>query len=240
MMYQVLRQRADHVIAVSEGYERELIRHGLRRERCTLARVGVDVGAFDAVPSLSDDSARSVGTIGRLIAQKGVDVLVAAAAQVARVAPNVRFLIVGDGPLRDDCIRWIESHGLRHRVTLLGERTDVPALLSQMSVFVSASRWEGMPAAVLEALAARRPVVATRVLGSSELIEDGVTGLLVPPDDPAAMSAAILRLLNDSALARSLGKAGRQVVESRYSLKVMAEQVMDVYRQVVTRHVDRT
>jgi len=228
------------VIAVSEGLYRELTQQGIPGGRCHLILNGVDVSTFDAIPLppiSPNGSARIVGTVGRLIEQKGVDVFIDAAALVSVHVPNVEFLIVGDGPLCAACRRRIAAHGLNGRMSLLGERADIPALLGQMSVFVSAARWEGMPYAVLEALAARRPVVATRVLGSSELIADGVHGLLVPPDDPAAMSAAIVSLLNDPPHARSLGQAGRRLVESRYSLQAMADQIMAVYRRATERRL---
>ncbi|HEY4724200.1 MAG TPA: glycosyltransferase, partial [Anaerolineae bacterium] len=175
LMVQMLRLRADAVIAVSEGLYRELTQQGIPSGRCHLIPNGVDVSTFDAIPPppLSPNgSPRIVGTVGRLIEQKGVDVFIDAAALVVTHAPDVEFWIAGDGPLRETCRRRIAAHGMNGRMSLLGERADIPALLRHMSVFVSASHWEGMPYALLEALAAQRPVVATRVFGSSELIED--------------------------------------------------------------------
>jgi glycosyltransferase involved in cell wall biosynthesis len=235
-MYRLLRAGADEVIAVSDGLRREFVQHGISPAKCHLIPNGVDLSLFDGgEPIYPDGPARVVGIVGRLVEQKGIDVFIDAAAQVAPITPDVEFWIVGDGPLREDCQRRIAAHGLEDRVVLLGERADVPGLLGQMSVFVSASRWEGLPYALLEALAAKRPVVATRVLGSSELIADGIHGLLVPPDDPAPMSRAILRLLNDPDQARTLAGAGRALVETQYSLPIMAERVMAVYRRALER-----
>ena len=109
-----------------------------------------------------------------------------------------------------------------------------PELLQHFSVFVSTSHWEGMPYALLEALAARRPVVATHVLGSTELIEDGVTGLLAPPAMPEALSAAIMRLLADRALAQRLAEAGHHLIESEYNQQRMAAQIVQVYQRALT------
>ncbi len=237
LMYQLLRFGADEVIAVSEGLRQEFVRHGIPPARCHLIPNGVDVRLYESIASgaapSSASSPRIVGTVGRLVNQKGVDVFIEAAVRVIAQAPDVRFLIVGDGPLRAALCAQIAALDLRDRVSLPGDRADVVSLLAQMSIFVSASRWEGMPYALLEALAAQRPVVATRVLGTRELITDGVHGLLVPPDDPVAMSAAIISLLNDPAHARSLGQAGRRLVESRYSLQVMVDQIMAVYRRAI-------
>jgi glycosyltransferase involved in cell wall biosynthesis len=141
-----------------------------------------------------------VGTVGRLIEQKGMDVFITAAARIAR------------------------------------RRSDVPVVLREFSVFVSSSRWEGMPYALLEALAARRPVVATRVLGSEELIQNEMNGLIVPPANPVALSDAILRLLDDRAFAHRLAEAGRQLVEREYNQVAMAQQIAQVYQRALNRH----
>jgi glycosyltransferase involved in cell wall biosynthesis len=231
--YRLLRLSADEVIAISEGFYRELTEHGIPSARCHLIRNGIDANKYDApanhpVPPV-------VGTIGRLIEEKGLEVFVAAAARIAEQRADVAFQIAGKGPLRDSLVQQIAALGLTDRVHLLGNRSDVPDLLKQFSVFVSSSRWEGMPYALLEALAARRPVVATRVLGSEELIQDGVTGLLVPPADSAALSDAILRLLNDRMLALGLAEAGRDLVEREYNQHGMAEQILQVYQRASAR-----
>ncbi len=240
LMYQLLRLGADEVIAVSDGLRQEFEQHGIPPARCHLIPNGVDIGLFETMKSSaalsSPGSARIVGTVGRLVNQKGMDVFIEAAARVSMQAPDVQFWIVGDGPLRAALRAQVDALGLAARMSLLGDRADVVSLLAQMTIFVSASRWEGMPYALLEALAAQRPVVATRVLGSRELIADGVHGLLVPPEDPVAISAAIVSLLNNPAPARALGQAGRRLVESRYSLQAMSDQIIALYRRAI---VDR-
>jgi glycosyltransferase involved in cell wall biosynthesis len=231
--YRVLRFTADDVIAISNGFQNELTQHGIPVERCHLIRNGIDVSNYDA--PVNDLGQPIVGTIGRLIEQKGLDVFILAAAQIAQQRSDVEFQIAGEGPLREALRKQIADLGLTDRIHLLGNRSDVPELLQHFSVFVSSSRWEGLPYALLEALAARRPVVATRVLGSEELIQNEVNGLLVPPADPAALSEAILRLLDDRALAHRLAEAGRQLVEREYNQQRMAEQIMEVYQRARTR-----
>jgi glycosyltransferase involved in cell wall biosynthesis len=210
-----------------------LTQHGIPSARCHLIYNGIDVSKYDAPGN--DPIEPVVGTVGRLIEQKGLDVFIAAAARVAERRSDVTFQIAGEGPLRDTLAQQIAALHQTERVHLLGNRSDVPELLRQFSVFVSASRWEGLPYALLEALAARRPVVTTRVLGSEELIENEVTGLSVPPGDPEVMSHAILRLLDDRALAHQLAEAGRQLVEREYNQQRMAEQIMQLYERAIAR-----
>jgi glycosyltransferase involved in cell wall biosynthesis len=240
VLYQVVWQRADYVIAVANGYYQEFIQYGVSPFACFEIPNSVDVSAYDALPTTDPPSASPhlhvVGTVGRLVPQKGLDSFIAAAALVLAQSSDTEFWIIGEGPLHHSLSRQILALGLGDRVKMLGNRADVSALLQQLSVFVSASQWEAVCFAILEALAARRPVVATRVLGSSELVQDGLTGLLVPPDDPAAMSQAILRLLNDPALAHTLGENGRQLVETRYSLQTMTKQVLAVYQHALDYH----
>jgi glycosyltransferase involved in cell wall biosynthesis len=239
LLYALVRMGADEVIAVSEGLYREFAACGIPEARLHLIPNGIDLDRFDQIVA---DTARPqvysmpiVGTIGRLVEQKGLDVFIAAAAQVAGQRSDVEFQIAGEGPLRESLAQQIAAQGLTDRIHLLGNRSDVPDLLRQFAVFVSSSRWEGMPYALLEALAAQRPVVATQVLGSEELIQDGVTGLLVPPADPTALSSAILKLLDDRTLAHRLAEAGRDLVEREYNQSAMARQIMQLYQQASAR-----
>ncbi len=231
--YRLLRFAATDIIAISAGFYLELTRHGIPSARCHLIRNGIDVSVYD-MPA-NNPTPPVVGTIGRLIEQKGLDVFIAAAAQIAGQRSDVEFQIAGEGALRETLTRQIAALGLTDRIHLLGNRPDVPDLLKQFSVFVSSSRWEGMPYALLEALAARRPVVATRVLGSEELIRDGVTGLLVPVDESERLRDAILKLLNDRIFAHALAAAGHQFVKSEYNQMAMAARIAQVYQRSVVQ-----
>ena len=231
--YRMLRFAADEVIAISHGFYQELTGHGIPAAHCHLIPNGIDVDQFD-LPA-NDPAPPVVGTIGRLIEQKGLDVFIAAAALMSAHRSDVVFLIAGEGPLHETLQQQIAALGLSERIHLLGQRSDVPDVLARFSVFVSSSRWEGMPYAILEALAARRPVVATRVLGSEELIQDGVTGLLVPPDDPIGLSAAIERSLADRVVAHTLAEAGHQLVDREYNQQVMARHIAQMYQRAIAR-----
>jgi glycosyltransferase involved in cell wall biosynthesis len=159
--------------------------------------------------------------VSRLHAQKGLDDLVAAATAVARERPDVRFVVAGDGPERARLERSLRSAGLSGRFVLLGSRNDVPELVARAHLFVLPSRFEGLPSAIIEAMAAGRAVVACATAGVPELVEDGVTGWLVPVGRADALARTLL-----AALGRDLtpiGEAGRRRARSRFSSGAMAE-----------------
>ncbi len=176
-----------------------------------------------------------VGAVANLTHVKGLDVLVEAAARVCARVPGVRFALVGEGEERLSLERRIAELGLRDRVRLLGSRADAARLAAGFDVAVLASRSEALPNALLEYLAAGRPVAASRVGGIPEVVEHGRHALLVRPEDPAALAAAIERLLTDRALAARLGGEGRALVRSHYGLDLMAERYEAVLDQVAGR-----
>ena len=135
--------------------------------------------------------------------------------------PDARFLIVGEGELRDALEHQIKDLGLERHVFLTGFRDDVAGLQKSFDLFVMSSVTEGLGSAMLDAMACSRPVVATRTGGIPEAVEDGVTGLLVPPQDDAALAKAIVRMLKDAALRQRLGEAGRQRVVDEFSVEKM-------------------
>ncbi len=176
-----------------------------------------------------------IGTVGRLEPRKGTATLLAALAAVrADGRHDPALVVVGDGPLRSDLAVEAERLGVAPHVQFLGDRADVLGVLEALDVFVLPSRTEGMSNALLEAMAAARPVVATAVGGTPEVIAEGSSGLLVPADAPPAMAAAIARLLDDAALAARLGAAARQTVEARYGAKSMVRRLEAVYAAVAS------
>lgn len=170
-------------------------------------------------------------TVARLDEQKGHRYLLEAAAQV----PEAQFVLAGDGPLRSVLEAQAQSLGLQERLTFLGYREDIPALLAACDVFVLPSLYEGLPLSILEAMAASKPVIATRIGGTDEAVIDGETGLLVPPADPTALVAAIRSVLNDHVLAQRLAAAGRVRVEREFSTVAMVQQATAVYDVLLAR-----
>jgi len=234
----------DVEVCVSEAVRR----HTARRARVPEGKLrviydGVDVARFDAAVDRraarrslgcgSDD--KVIVSLGRLRRQKGHDLALRAMAEVARREPAARLVIVGDGPERDRLARLHARLGMGERALFAGQRDDVPAVLAAADVVVAASRYEGFGLAVAEAMAARRPVVATRVDSLPEIVAAGVSGLLVPPEDVSALSEAVLRVLADPGLARALGESGRARIAGRFTLAAMLRAHEALYDGLLRR-----
>ncbi len=172
-----------------------------------------------------------VGCVARLVPQKGLPDLVAAAARIGAAEPRAAFVVVGDGPQRAS----VEAAARRcdARVCFTGERSDVADLLAAVDVFALASRWEGTPIAVLEAMSAGLPIVATAVGGVPGIVVDGETGVLVPPGAPDALAAQLLALLRDPGRARRLGDAARARALARHRIVALCDGVSGIYREVL-------
>jgi glycosyltransferase involved in cell wall biosynthesis len=168
-------------------------------------------------------------SVGRLASQKDPMTLLDAARRLA--AGTV--VLVGDGPLRPTAERYVRRHGLQDRVILAGMRRDVASILAVSDVFVLASRWEGLPLAIIEAMMAGLPVVATRVGGVPELVEDGVTGVIVPPRDSEALAAALRRLLADPGLRSRMGRAGKERAFRDFTEDRMARETEKLYEELL-------
>jgi glycosyltransferase involved in cell wall biosynthesis len=171
-----------------------------------------------------------VGTVARLVHPKRLDYFLAAARMVCDIIPQARFLIIGDGPLRE----VLENQAFQlelipEYVMFLGSRQDIPDLLSALDIFVLSSETEGLPVSMLEAMAASRPVVATRVGGIPQVIEDGHNGLLVSPHDPTSLAKAILTLMGNNALRESVATNGYQMVRARFSTTMVVQQIVALY-----------
>lgn len=237
LQLRLLGSRIDRVIAVSPEVGRRL-RSGFGWPDRTVEVIpnAVDAQAFNrpADPRVRLELAGGrdrpvVLTLARLHRQKGLPYLLEAATRV----PDARFVLVGAGPERKALEARAGALGLGDRVAFLGHRPDVPALLGAADLVVLPSLYEGMPLALLEAMAAAKPVVASAIPGNDEAIRDGETGLLVPPRDPDALAAAIRTLLGDPRRAGRLGAAARARVEERFSLASMVGRVTGIYEEVL-------
>jgi glycosyltransferase involved in cell wall biosynthesis len=173
-----------------------------------------------------------VGNVGRLARQKGQRHLVTAMPLLLERVPNAHAVIAGSGDLEDYLRDLSLEAGVADRVHVLGPRLDVPALMHAMDVFVMPSIWEGFGLVLLEAMAAGRPIVASRVATIPEVVLDGETGLLVPAGDPVALAEALAQLAHDPDFARTLGEAGRQRLRQHFSLEKMVGDTELLYREL--------
>ena len=220
---------------------------GIPAHKVMTIRNGVDLSRFghlERYPArlrlgLPGDSV-VIGTVGRLDPVKDQAALVRAFATVAASHPDALLVIAGDGPCRAALGRLVEELGIAARVRLLGDRTDVPAVLAAMDVFVLPSIAEGISNTILEAMASGLPVVATRVGGSPELIEDGVSGTLVPAQDPAALASALGVYLDEPGMRAVHGKAARERAAARFGLDSMCGAYADLYRELLAGRAARS
>lgn len=179
-----------------------------------------------------DEDGVLVSVFGRLTEQKGQKTLLEAASRLP--GRNLRFMLVGDGEDREMLERFAQDRGLGDRVIFTGFRSDVPRLLAATDVVVLPSLWEGLPICLLEAMAARRPVVATAVDGSVEVVLPGETGLLVPPEHPQALAEAIAFMVDHPEARSRFGAHGQERVHQRFSLSEMLRATGEVYLELAS------
>jgi len=173
--------------------------------------------------------------VARFKPQKNLALLVKAFAQGPALEPRAHLLVVGHGELRRDLERQIDALGLWEKAHVLGVRSDVPELLNAADVFVLSSDWEGNPLSVMEAMAAGTPVVSTAVGGVPELIEEGESGLLVPPGDARALGGAMQYMLKNPEVRTSMGRASARRAVEHFDLRVMTEAYEELYRTTVAK-----
>jgi glycosyltransferase involved in cell wall biosynthesis len=220
-------------VAVARAVADQLIgSFRMRADRVEVIHNSIPVDASEDTEPWEPRQPPTVLTVARLDAQKGLRYLLDAIASV----PDARLVLVGEGPERHVLEEHARRLGVSGRVDFLGQRSDVPRLLSGCDVFVLPSIYEGFPLAVLEAMEAGKPVVATAVGGTPEAVLDGETGYLVPPRDPAALAAAIRRVLTDPVRTATMGEAARQRVRSRFSRDAMIDEYRDLYERLVRSH----
>jgi glycosyltransferase involved in cell wall biosynthesis len=235
----LLARASDRVLVGSLQVWGDVRRYdGVPASRLLLMPYGIPLDELDT--PLSREAARArlgvsglvVGAVGRLEEQKGHTYLLAALPQVLREVPDLTVLLVGDGRLREELRRQAADLGLLDRVRFLGTRRDLPEIFRALDLFVQPSLWEGLPLALLKAMGAGLPVLATRVSGSRDVIRDGVSGRLVAPADPEALAGALLDLARRPEERRRLGDAARHTVAENYSLQAMLQRLEALYLEL--------
>ena len=222
-----------------------MIRDGLLHEGLPAGKVrviynGVDADAFRAAPGARArlfpglDQAKLIVLVGNMHTDvKGHPTLISAAPGILSRCHEARFVLVGDGGKRREFEQAAEDVGVASKFLFWGRRNDVTAILASCDVAVLPSAAEGMPNAVLEYMAAGLPVIASAVGGNLEVIQDGVTGLLVPPGDAVALGSAIARVLEDESLAKQLARNGRTLVEEKFSFDRLVREVGELYEELL-------
>lgn len=232
----------DAILAISEGVRDALLRSGVPAARIRVVPSGIDLGPYTVPRDRETVRAREgIGPDEILVLQVAAlaphksqrDLLHAARDAIAR-RPDLRFWIAGEGALRGELERARDALGLGDRVRFLGFREDVPDLLAAADLFCVSSYLEGMGTSTLDAMAAGLPVVATRVGGIPEIVEHGVTGLLVPARDPAALAEALVTLASDPALRERMGREASIKVRA-FSADRTAERTREAYREALAR-----
>lgn len=235
-------RQVDCFVAASEAIRQMLLADGVPADRTVTVHEGIDIDHVVAAPPVSlhetlwlPHHAPIVGNVAALEPHKGQRHLIEAAHLVVREIPDARFVILGEGALREHLERQVHEYHLDKHVMLPGFRTDVLGCIKGFDLFVMSSITEGLGTSLLDAMACRRAIVATRAGGIPEVVEDGVTGLLVAPRDHGAMAEAIVRLLTDEGLRRRMGEAGFVRVSERFTVERMVAETAAVYARVAGR-----
>jgi glycosyltransferase involved in cell wall biosynthesis len=238
-----LAPRTTRLIAVSDSVKAEILRFGIGTpERVAVVPLGLELdrfvgcavreGELRAQLGLDPDTPL-IGIVARLAPIKAHDVFLAAASVVAQEMPQSRFVVVGDGECRSTLENLTRRLGLVEHVTFLGWRPDLERIYADLDLVVLTSRNEGSPVSVIEAMAAAKPVVATRVGGVPDLVENGVSGLLVEPGDAAALAHSMLALLADPDRAHRMGRAGQKRVYPAFSAARLVADIDALYGRLL-------
>jgi L-malate glycosyltransferase len=238
---------SDHIVANSEAARASLVNGKNSHSLCvSVVRNGVDLKLFSPNGhgthmrqelGYSSDSFL-VGTISNLRPEKGYRTLLEAVPEIIRKIPQARFLIVGTGELDEELKQTVLERELAPYVAFLGRRADIAELLGAMDLMVLPSISESLPNVVLEAMSAGCPVIASAVGGCGELIQDGVTGMLLPPGHAPAISAAVVKLLQDPHLRQRIGRAARSWAEQEFDIFVSVKRLEDVYERMLASRAE--
>jgi len=232
-------RQVDCFIAASEAIRRMLVGDGVPADRTVTVHEGIDVDHVLAAPAVNvheafwlPHRAPVVGNVAALVPHKGHRHLIEAAQLVVREVPDARFIILGEGELREQLERQVREYQLEKHVLLPGFRTDVLGCLKGFDLFVMSSVTEGLGTSLLDAMACSKAIVATQAGGMPEVVDEGRTGFLVAPRDRHAMAQAIIRLLTEEPLRRQMGEAGFARVLERFTVERMVVETAAVYERV--------
>ncbi len=243
LLERFLARHTDRLIAVSERVRQELLELGIgREERFSVVPLGLELERLLSCGTLQgglraelgvDSKAPLVGMVARLVPIKRHEWFFEAAARVKKRHPQCHFVLVGDGERRGELEGLANHLGLDGQVHFLGWRKDLERIYADLDLVVLSSANEGLPVSLIEAMAAAKPIVATRVGGVPDLVEEGQTGLLVPPKDPASLARAIEKLLDHPELCQTMGQKGREKVYPAFSSKRLLKDMDKLYTELL-------
>jgi glycosyltransferase involved in cell wall biosynthesis len=244
----LLGRISDKVIAVSEAVREDVIRYDhVDPSKVLVIRNGVDTELFR--PAGAPGSIRKelglgendavIGFVGRLAPVKGLTHLIEAFADVRKEIDHVKMLIVGRGALMSSLQDMAAEKGLQDDIIFAGERSDIPAILFSIDIFAMSSEREGLPNALLEAMAAAKPVLVTSAGGMKEIVQDTVNGLVVPIGEPQLLARGMNHLIRDRQSAEIMGKTAREYIEKNYSIHATARAWENLYKELVHKKNDQ-
>jgi len=232
----------DRLIVPSRSIRRKVMAEGRDAARFAIIPNGVDLSRFASPTRCAfrsefgvPEGAPLLGVVARLEPEKGHRVLIEAMPAILRAAPDTRLAVVGEGSEAESLAARADSLGVADRVLFTGRRDDVAALTADLTLAVLPSSREAQGISILEAMARRKPVVATAVGGIPEVVADGVSGLLVPPEDPSALAHALIRLARSPSLRQRLGDAGYEIVAERFSIDAQVHRIQELYDEELQR-----
>ncbi len=231
------------VIAVSKSERQEILEHKIGNEHKVInVPLGLELddlltceqheGTLRAELGI-EPSNKLIGIIARLSPIKGHRFFLDAAKLVLQSREDVAFLIIGDGELRHELEEYTRSLGIGEGVIFLGFRRDLPVIYADLDMVVLSSLNEGLPVAVIEGMAAAKPIVATRVGGVAELLDEGKSGVIVSPSNPEDLARGIIQMLDDPDMGRIMGESGRRAAMSRYRIDILTKNIVDLYQRLL-------
>lgn len=237
----ILSRFTDRVVAVSEAVKNDILKYDrVKRDEVGIIYNGVDVNRF---LNVNGDLVRRefgiapdttvVGTVGRLTMQKGHKCFIDAISKIKGNFPEIAFLLIGDGSLKNDLESYAETLGMKNNIIFAGSRRDIPEVLAAMDIFVFPSLWEGLGTAVLEAMAAGKPIIASDLPPIREMIEHKKNGMLAPVKDSTALAQSIKLLLDDKKFAESLGRSAKEKASSCFSIETTVSNYTALFENVL-------
>ena len=242
-VYSQLFEQGDLFLTACENFKHQLLKLGCNEKKAIVLRSGIDCDKFAFAPRRPDPDGRiRIVSTGRLVEKKGIEYGIRAVAKLAKMNQNLEYLIVGDGPLRENLQRLIQELDVSDTVKLLGwkQQQEVVDILDKAHILIAPSVTakngdrEGIPNVLKEAMAMGLPVIGTRHSGVPELVQDGITGCLVPERDADALAEKLSYLIENPQLWMQMGRSGRKLVEDDYDSNKLNDELVEIYQQLLT------